>query len=235
MVSASVKTETIAMTSDVICSWWMRGEFAEQRGDWQTNASLDIPGADLLGQEASTQAMQATPLTPPNVDYEVRSVYDSRPINAYDFNFSAATEFTSPPDPGTIATWEATFTVPTGYRAVPRDWDVFFDTPPNVIASKSTVTLQQQGAAVPNNGPMIIGMGTGPTPIKSFFICEENTTFGIQGSINVGVNSTQSSTISINVHGNLIPVTDCALPFTIADQLKNPTLVNKLLNPGSSL
>ena len=34
--------------SDVVCFWWQREEFAEQRGDWQTGASLDIPGADLL-------------------------------------------------------------------------------------------------------------------------------------------------------------------------------------------
>ena len=222
------------MNTDVICSFWMRDEFAEQRGDWQTNASLDIPGADLLQDDASVAAMQAAPLTTPSVDFEVRSVYDSRPINAYDFNFSAATNFTSPADPGTVATWQATFTVPTGYRAVPRDWEVLFDEPPTGIASASTVTLQQNGAAIPNNGPIIVGMGTGSRPIKSFFVCEENTTFGIQGEIDVGVNSTQASTISINVHGNLIPVSDCALPFAIADQLQNPKLLNSLLSDGGS-
>ena len=220
--------------SDVICCFWMRDEFAEQRGDWQTNASLDLPGADLLQDDASVSAMQSAPLTTPSVDFEVRSVYDSRPINAYDFNFSGASEFNAPSFPGTVATWQITFTVPTGYRAVPREWDVFFDDPPDIKASDNVVSLQQNGANIPNNGPIIVGSGTGARPIKSFFVCEENTTFGIQGAVTLGINSTQSSTISVNVHGNLIPVSDCALPFTIADQLQNPILLNNLLNGGGN-
>lgn len=218
--------------SDVICCWWMRDEFAEQRGEWQTNASLDVPGADLLGQEAATQAMQATPLTPPDVDFEVRSVYDSRPINGYDFNFSGTAEIDV--NSSETGTWNVTFDVPTGYRAVPREWDVFFDIPPTVIASKNVVSIQQQNANIPNNGPIIVGMGTGARPIKTFFVCEENTTFGIEGTLTNSANSTQTTTISVNCYGNLIPVSDCALPFTIADQLKNPRLLNTLLNTGNS-
>jgi hypothetical protein len=219
--------------SDVICCFWMRDEFAEQRGDWQTNASLDLPGADLLQDDAAVSAMQSAPLTTPSVDFEVRSIYDSRPINAYDFNFSGTSEITGTGSDQLVATWQVTFTVPVGYRAVPRDWDIFFDTPPNVIASDNVVSLQQNGAAIPNNGPIIVGMGTGSRPIKSFFVCEESTTFGVQGAVTLGSNSTQATTISVNVHGNLIPVSDCALPFTIADQLQNPALLNNLLSAGS--
>lgn len=216
------------MLTDVVCGWWMRGEFAEQRGDWQTEASVDVPGADLLQDDASLTAMQQAPLLIPDVDFEVRSVYDSRPINAYDFNFSGTSAFAGEGEPN-VQEWSVEFQVPKGYRAVPREWDVFFDSPPTVLAKNSRVSLEQQGAAVPNNSGIIVGMGTGSRPIKSFFVCEENTTFGISGVVTLPNNSTQASTISVNCYGNLIPVNDCALPFTIADQLQNPALINKLL------
>ncbi len=207
--------------TDVVCHWWMRQEFSEQRGDWQTGASLDIPGADLLQDDSSVAAMQQAPLTEPPSDFNVRSVFDARPVNGYDFNYSAAFTETG----GEL--WQAQFNVPTGYRAIPREWTVFYDSPPPGPASNSTVTILQNGAAVPNNQNIIIGMGTGPDPIKTFFICEENTTFGIQGFVEQTSNITQTSTMSVNVYGNLIAVTDVALPFAVANQIN--ALVNSML------
>lgn len=197
--------------SDVVCFWWQREEFAEQRGDWQTGASLDIPGADLLTNDASIAAMQKAPLTEPPNDFSVRSVYDVRPVNGYDFNFSGtANEVDN-------FVWSITFDVPLGYRAIPRKWTVFYDNPPLTIASSSVVSLLQNGAAVPNNQNIIIGMGTGALPIESFYLCEENTTFGIQGLVTAN-NNTHTSTMSVNVYGNLLPVSEVALPFSIANQ-----------------
>jgi|ERR1700677_1281289 len=206
------------MNTDVVCYWWMRGEFAEQRGDWQTGASLDVPGADLLQDDSSVAQMQVTPLGEPPSDFDVRCVYDSRPVNGYDFNFSA---FQASSNISNVP-WNFTFTVPNGYRAVPRKWDVFYDTPPSGIPSyQSTVTLIQNQAAVPYNGPIIVGMGTGDAPIDSFFVCEENTTFGISGSVTDVPNSTHATAISVNVYGNLIPVTEVAPPFAVTNQIKN--------------
>jgi hypothetical protein len=168
--------------------------------------------------------MQQAPLGEPPSAFDVRSTYDSRPVNAYDFNYSAFL-----PSQNLINTpWEFTFNVPNGYRAVPRKWDVFYDTPPSGPSYNSTVTLLQQGAAVPNNGPIIIGMGTSD-PIESFFICEENTTFGISGNVVGTVNSTQDSVISVNVYGNLIAVSEVALPFSVANPTSNPALLHSLL------
>lgn len=212
------------MNSDYVVHWWERGEFAEQRGDWQTGASYDQPGSDLLQDDASVAAMQQTPLGEPPTAFDVRSTYDSRPVNGYDFNYSA--HF---PSRNLINNpWSIQFVVPNGYRAVPRKWDVFFDSPPAGPSYNSTVTLLQNGAALPNNGPIIIGMGTNDS-IDSFFICEENTTFGMSGNV-VGVaNTTQDSVISVNVYGNLLPVSDVALPFSIANPTSNPALLHSLL------
>jgi hypothetical protein len=200
------------MSTDVVCFWWQREEFSEQRGDWQTGASLDIPGADLLKDDYAVASMLQAPLGEPPTDFLVRSVYDVRPVNGYDFNYSAGF------DEVDAFVWSAQFNVPNGYRAIPRKWTVYFDNPPLGPASISTATLLQNGAAVPNNDNIIIGMGTGSDPIESFFICEENTTFGIQGLVDAS-NSSHSSTMSVNVYGNLIPVTEVSLPFSIANQI----------------
>jgi len=192
--------------------WWNRDEFAEQREDWQASASYEIPGADLLQDAASTTDMLSAPLGEPRVDYDVRCVYDSRPINGYDFNFSA-TNFTIG------GNWSFQFVVPAGYRAVPREWEVAFDVVIPGSAVNSTASIQQNGAQLPNNGPIFVGMGT-DEPIKTFFVCEENTTFGIAGSnTNIG-GAVAEARVLINVYGNLIPVSDVALPLAIANENK---------------
>lgn len=199
-------------------NWWERGEWSDTRGDYQAPPDFNnSAGADLLGDAGATAEMLSTPLGEPPSDFDVRSVYDSRPINAYDFNFSGTAEEVD------TFPWTIAFTVPNGYRAVPREWHVFFDNPPTGPASASTVTLQQNGSGLPNNGPIIIGMGTGSDPIKSFFVCEENTTFGISGNVDTA-NSGHASLMSVNVYGNLIPVSEVALPFSIANKLLNKLL-----------
>jgi hypothetical protein len=207
------------MSSDVINSWWAREEFAEQRGDFQTNASLDLPGADLLGQDVAILAMQAAPVSMPPTEFEVHAVYDSRLINSYDFNFSGTAEVTVSND---TVVWAVNFNSPNGYRVVPREWHIFFDMPLQIKASSSLVSLTQNNAGVPNNGNIIVGMGTGSNPIKSFYPVEENTTFGVLGSITGNSATPQTTTIVVNCYGNLIAVTDSALQFAIADQVQNP-------------
>jgi hypothetical protein len=195
--------------------WSERQEYAWEIGDVQaTSDSSDQAGADLLNVDASINSMTQAPLGNPPLDFDVISTYDSRPVNAYDFNFSASVTATL----GVV--WTMTFNVPPGYRAVPREWDVTYDTPFVGPSNGSTVSLLQGSAGVPNNGPIIIGSGTFD-PIKSFFICEEQTTFGITGiAIGGGANGVgpNTSNVSVNVWGNLIPVSEVALPFTVANE-----------------
>ena len=103
------------MNSDYVIFWWQRGEFAEQIGDWQAGACWDQPGADLLQDDTSVTAMQQAPLGEPKSDFDVRCVYDSRIVNGYDFNFSAAIGGSS-----VGGGWSAVFVVPNGYRAFNR-------------------------------------------------------------------------------------------------------------------
>jgi len=197
----------VQIPGDSVLFWWMRDEFAEQREEWQAPADKEIPGSDLLKDDSSVDAMRAAPLGEPPTDFDVRAVFDSRFINSYDFNLSLAVSIAS------NVTWVATFNVPTGYRAIPRKWSVQFDSPPLGPAAANNVTLQQNGADVPNNGPIIIGAGT-DDPIDSFYLCEENTTFGI-----TGINQVNTE-VNVNVYGNLLAVSDVALPLSISNQKK---------------
>jgi len=184
-------------------------EYSQSRGDTQAPPDPFAGPADMAGSGPLVSAMEIAPLGEPPVGFDVRCTFDSRMINGYDFNLSAAITDTS------VTNWQATFIVPNGYRMIPREWTIYFDNPPPGLASNSTATLQQQSAGIPNNGPIMIGSGT-TDPLKSFFLCEENTTFGI-----IGNNSNIFSgavTGYVTVYGNLLSVLDVALPFAASNK-----------------
>lgn len=192
--------------------WRGNQEYSQEIGDYQAPPDLTSGPSDMLGTQQSVDAMHATPLGEPPVNFDVRAIFDSRPVNAYDFNLSANTTISS-----TSASWVATFVVPNGYRMVPREWEVYYENAPAGSAVASQVTLQQNNADLPNNTGIIIGVATA-APIKSFFICEENTTFGIRGFNNNTFVVAGSAVVIVNVYGNLLPVTDVALPFEVTNK-----------------
>jgi hypothetical protein len=196
--------------------WWQRGEHEEQRGDFQASSCYEIPGADLLQDDASEAALMRSPLGEPPTDFTVRSVYDVRPVNGYDFNYFKSATITL-----SSGAWMVTFNVPPGYRAVVRHYEVEFDAcfgpGGGVFApSGSTASLQQNGANVPNNQTLDAGFGAA---FDCFYLCEENTTFGLAG-INLLINSALGgvSTANVSVYGNLIAVDENALPLSIANK-----------------
>jgi hypothetical protein len=203
-----------------VINWWDVGEWADARGDYQGPPDLmDPSGSDVAGDSASTLGMIASPLGEPPVEFDVRSVFDSRPVNGYDFIYSATSSFL-PGSPSTQGIWSVNFIVPNGYRAVPLEWDISFDQPMSgLAAANSQCSLNQNGSAVPNNQAIIIGYGTGDLPLKTFFVCEENSTFGAQGfNLNNGIQAANTVTVNVKVKGNLIAVSDVALPFSIANK-----------------
>ena len=186
-------------------------EWAQAIGDHQWPPDMrDVGPSDMGAVQQSIDDLERTPLGEPRVAFDVRCVYDSRPVNGYDFNLSATATQTS-----TSSIFLVIFNVPNGYRMVPREWEITFDNPQVGAAANSTVSIQQNNANLPNNGPIIIGMGTSE-PIKTFFVCEENTTFGLIGSTNNPL--LQTINVNINVYGNLLPVTDVALPFEVTNR-----------------
>ena len=194
-------------------NWWDRQELNDELGDFGAPPdAADYGGSDLAMDASSTAAMMQTPLGEPDIDFDVRCIYDSRPVNGYDFNVSNTLTTTS----SAPTIWTFNFTVPLGYRMIPKKFEIKFDPAPAGPISQSTATILQQGVGLSNNQNIIIGPGG---TIDTFFICEEQTTFGITGTNN-NVFGGLVLTAIVNVWGQMIPVSDVALPFTAANKTR---------------
>lgn len=165
----------------------------------QLPADLTDPSGRLAGEKE--RAVQVAAPGEPPVLYDVRCVFDSRPVNAYDGNFSQIVG-----EVGTTIT--ARFLVPSGYRAIPREWRVNFDTPPVALITDLQAFVQANDADLPNNN-FYVGAGTS-VPFKTFFLVEENAAFGLRIT---DVNGVIVGNTIIEVWCNLLPVTGVALPF----------------------
>jgi hypothetical protein len=176
--------------------------------DFQADPDIMSGPQDLSTVAAQIAAMQAAPLGEPGSEYDARSVFDSRPTNAFDAVFSGdATAATG-------TQWQVLFSVPLGYRACVRAFTVSYDNPGAGPISNSTVTPQLQGASVPYNGPVFIGPGT-TEPIEVFYLAEEGATFGLAGtSFNIG-----ATTVYVNCRVNLIPVTLEQLSYAVENRI----------------
>lgn len=167
----------------------------------------DSPGApDLANVMAQIGGMLAAPLGDPQSPYDARSVYDSRPLNAFDGVLSATASGDIP--------WTVQFQSPPGYRVVPREWTVSYDSPGSGPAGDSTVTILLNGSALLFNGPIVIGPGTNE-PIETFFLVEENSSFGMSGS---NTNAVAASLVYVNVRCNFLPVMLDQLPYAVENR-----------------
>ena len=193
------------------------------------------PAIDLLMLADAENDLAATPLDYQTLDYDVRSTYDSRPINAYDFNLCSGTLSGINSNIAWMVGWQ----VPLGYRAVVRRFDVQYDSDvggpygnsviwplqglypatvqpaPQLLAvstpqfNMAVYTNNEVGFPVPNN---IKSIGSGGS-IDVFFIIEEGTWFGLAGS-----NANQlNGTANVNVYGQLIPVRNEQLPYVVGN------------------
>lgn len=167
-------------------------DFADNSG-YLTGAKEDSIGRTAIGD-------------PPTM-FDVRSVYDARPVSAYDFNFAATQESSS------AANLFLRFTVPSGFRAVVRRYSIQFYATPFAIGPDILFFPQAYDADVPNNQFMI---GSGNDDIRTFFLVEENATFGAR----VGNPFGYDLEPILHVYGNLLPVTGVSLPYEIANHDK---------------
>jgi len=200
---------------------WRDSEFLAQR---EHQAGADLSSAsDITSQGGKVADMAATPPGEPPVDYDVRSVYDSRPVNARDFNFSLS-QLGTVSGSGAIVFPEFDFVSAIGWRFVVLEWDIIFSPSLGTIGGsvyQNTVVnlLGGGGVADPFNSNIVIGPnGTGEEPIKTFMLVEENTRFGLT-LVNTDTTLTIAATAEaiVTVHGNALPVTDVQLPYQIAN------------------
>lgn len=122
----------------------------------------------------SRRDLARTPLGSPPVDYDVRSVYDVRPVAAFDFNIESSQPVSAS---NTDATVE--MVVPDGFVAVLREADIWIEpAPPSPGGLKSNYTykLRLNHADFSYNGP--VSMGTDVQSEKFFMLANEGNTIG---------------------------------------------------------
>lgn len=150
-----------------------RGEF-ELR---QRQLPADRRARNVAGR-AWTQArdeVDKTPLGAPPKPVDVRSVYDTRPVNAFDFNIVE----TAGAEEGT-AVRIVNFSVPEGFVCVLRNFDIWFETAVFAGEDKSDVTwtLLLNGGAFPYNEDVPFGVAVDRE--TCFMIADEFNTVGLR-------------------------------------------------------
>jgi hypothetical protein len=155
-----------------------------------------------------------TPLGSPPVDYDVRSVYDVRPVAAFDFNVISSQ---SSSGPGSQLFVE--MIVPDGLVAVFRAADMWFEPiPPSIGALRSNYvySLALNRSDYPNNFGF---MGIAIDDEKFFMLADEGNSIGFNfyGLFN-------STTAYVRFRGTFQLKSEVPLPFEIANPTHRATL-----------
>lgn len=153
-------------------SRFRRGDFeARQR---QLPADKKVRQAKGYAREKARLDQENTPLGSPPKPVDVRSVYDTRPINAFDFNIarSAATDTT-------LTSVTLLMSVPEGFIAVLRNFDLWFEpNPPGVSKSNFRWSLQLNRGDYPYNLNVPFGVAVDRESV--FMIANEFNTIGLR-------------------------------------------------------
>jgi len=151
-------------------SEYRRGEFEGRNRQLPADLDTAAPYSTL---EKSRESFDRTPSGTPPKCYDVRSTYDVRPINAFDFNIVDSDTATE-----ALPDLTLTMTVPQGFVAVLRNIDIWTV---NVIAAQKadqTWSLQLDGADYPYN--VNVPFGTAVDRETVFLIANEFQRIGVK-------------------------------------------------------
>lgn len=177
--------------------------------DPQLPAQGDIGASDMRQASDSRDAQQLAPLGSPPADYDVRSVYDSRPVSGGDFNviltFPAGACITPAP---------VFFVVPQGYVAVLRELETWCE-PILSLTTRADITVSPQInlSDIQYNNNIPVGNGTLEN-IKLFAIADELQKVGVIFPV---FPATPGITLYAQVYGNLLLKTGRPAQFEIAN------------------
>lgn len=196
----------------------LRGDEFEGRNR-QLPANLDQ--SRLYGlSEKSRQALNQTPLGTPPDCYDVRSVYDSRPVNATDFNIIGSFNFVGEGAVTTIIDME----VPEGYIGVLRQVHVWFEPVYGQNRSDVSASFTLNGADVPYNQNLFVGGDT--DDLETFILGNEFNRLGLRITLNDGLLPDDDFMCYVKFYGNFLLKSNRPLPAEIA----NPSMDAKCTN-----
>jgi len=177
--------------------------------------SMPDRGVSDAATGASQRAFQDAPLGEPLADVDVRSTYDVRPLQAFDFNVTVSGDTTHTGEGGTLVATPVPFSVPIGYVAVVRAFNhSFAPVFPAVVRSDVLLTIRVQDADLPFNSNIPVGAQSQGL-VNCFFICDEGWTFGARFTTTIV--SPATFTVSLHAYGNLLRKTGRSAPLEIGN------------------
>jgi hypothetical protein len=185
-------------------------DLIEQREHQLINVDPVPPGQQV---DSARTAYDNTPIGPIPFAYDVRAVFDSRPVNGYDFNIVVSTSGELV-NPITIS-----FTVPNGYVAVLKRVISFIESPIPASALRSDVllTLLLNQGVVPNNANIPVGIEQDDL-VRCFVIADQGSVLSARLVVSAAILAL-TPTYTIQFYGNLLQKTNIPTPFEVA----NPT------------
>lgn len=182
-------------------------EFEARQRQLPAKNKRNIGGKSIAG---SREDLTRTPLGSPPVDYDVRSVFDVRPVGAFDFNIEANTALDSiglnPP---------IEMTVPEGFVCVLREVSIWMQpTPPGPLKTNYNWTLTLNGSEFPYN--QLNSFGIAVDEEKTFMLADEFNRVGLRIRQGTGGNLF-GVTGYARFHGTFVQKTARPMPFEIAN------------------
>lgn len=190
---------------------YRRGEFEARNR--QLPADLD-QSAPYNANARARADFDVTPVGTPPVCYDVRSVFDSRPVNTYDFHITQSGAFLT-----TNVASVVEMSVPEGYMAILRGIEAWIEpAPPGPDRSDVSMTVQLNGGDYPNNAGMLIGAATDGL-IPMFLLADEFNRIGVRLVLpSLGF----AGASFVHFYGNFVLKTDRAYPFEVANPSNDP-------------
>lgn len=188
--------------------------------DRETTLPADPAAGNVYGAGLAKkgEAVERAPLYSPGIDYDVRSTYDVRPINGYDFNIvvSVTTPYAYALNP-----IEASFIVRSGFVAVIRSISHFFVDDNGTLAgapfvsnSECRLTMRRNGADYPDN--VGIPVGAASTRLPLFLLADENDTVTASFEHDANVENFPFS-LWVTIYGNYLLKTNRPFYLEIAN------------------
>lgn len=214
------------------------GDLPEDLGLERRELFGDVPlrrgvPTDMRSNAGRRAAAEQAPLGTPSLDFDVRSIYDSRPVNTRDFNLWFALQITG--EAGvTLDSFKNCFYVPQGYVAVVREITLttqIFRQVQSPYTFDGYIKILVDGNSV---DPMTVQVPAGPLgdsllpldipwtsgePIKTFTVADQGQIIGVQITpVNFFQPGNEDGHVWVGFYGNFLQKTNVPANFQIANR-----------------
>lgn len=225
------------------------GEFLDEQQDAQLPANTKSIASDIAQASDSRDTLGNAPLGSPLAEFDVRSVYDARPVNSYDFNIVISNQDTcSGVGIWTGGQFDFGFIVPSGYVAVLKKLHHSFSPPPVITARKDVTAALLVNGSLYQRGVQIVAVGADPTAnaspgdipiglesddiLQSFVIADENQSLGVRIKVSAAI-AAIGPVFYAHLYGQLLLKTGRPAQFEPANRIGKASAGSPIYRPAT--